>query len=526
MIPTPNAKSRGLLAAAILLLASWLLIGIPIALSSPGSINQDTYHYLSIANYYLQTPSWHIRGAYTVGPVIPALLALVKWAVLQVCTWTPDVDVGIVKLASLGCYITITVAAVKYHERKGITALASAFVIGVLLFTLPPEPDALSLNGELVCAAWLALIFVIASKPKPQLYDDPLIVLLALLVFYTKLQAVLMLAATFCTCFTGRRRWRLILLSAAVFCAVDLVLLYQGTGWLAELTGLGSYVQHGHGGAEYPIGTLRWFYASISSPLSHISWVLRATFYFFPIAVSAIIAALAMRPDRESANLMLWVLVYLASVVIPGRAFDHYLLCFIPVAFLFSHLSLERLGMSAPKAKIALAVMLGLVAIRFCSTIPDARSFRREQLVGIIPRQLISAEATAVRDQHLIQPGDSLYVHGWDFRYYSYFNKASNGPVLGFVQWGLQDSQEYIRDVIQAKPTFILDVVQHSGLVRDPALALEAKAAWSKSIKVAYQQVFNRNGLVIYRRRDPVGDRAPELHPEPGATHPSSGGQP
>ncbi len=523
---TPNATSRALPAAAILLLASWLLIGIPIAVSSPGSINQDTYHYLSIANYYLQTPSWHIRGAYTVGPVIPALLALVKWAVVRVCTWTPDVDVAIIKLASLACYVTITAAAVKYHERKGITALASAFVIGVLLFTLPAEPDALSLNGELVCAAWLALIFVIASKPKPQLHDDSLIVLLALLVFYTKLQAVLMLAATFCTCFTGRRRWRLILVSAAVLCAVDLVLLYHGTGWLAELTGLGSYVQHGHAGAVYPIGTLRWFYASISGPLSRVSWMLRATLYFFPIAVCAIIAGFAIRPHPESANLMLWVLVYVASVLIPGRPFDHYLLCFIPVAFLFLHLSFERWVMSAPKANTALAVMVGLVAIRFCSTIPDARSFGREQLLGVMPRQVISAEATAVREQYLIQPGDSLYVHGWDFRYYSYFNRASNGPVLGFVQWGLQERQDYIREVLHAKPTFILDVVQHSGLVRDPALALQNNAAWRKVIEVAYEPVFNRNGLVIYRRRGAVRDRAPVLHPESAATDPASNGQP
>jgi len=499
---SPSAAQTFAWSKWIFFAAASMVIGIPIVFIHPSNLNQDTYQYLSIANAYFKSEHWRIRDVHTVGPVLPALLALIKGALPRACRFNADCDVLIVKFVAFACYASIGLSAMVYSKARSSSWSAVPLAIALMFFALPHEKDVYSLNGELLCGALLAVFITVASHPTLSRLRLSILTFIALCVLYTKLQAILLLALAYWTGVEKGQRHRAFAWFGGGLVIAELIFLFAGGGWLLKAAALFTYVVHGQATSTLAPSQSASVYTRLAEHLAHLWWTLSRAWWYFPACAIAMLCAFRRSTANNGRSLFaMWLLVTVFTIYLPGREYFHYLLFVIPILFVYLPLAVREIPLEAPRHWCAGTVIAGLVVVKFCALMPSSDLFAGERIWHIFPAQTISADADAVKRSLSLSADDTLFVHGWDFRFYSYFGKAAIGPELAFVDQGSMSPDDYIRQLVASRPTYIIDVVNHSGLIRRTDLALAAVPKWSQAVQSNYEKVYDHNGLVVYRRR-------------------------
>lgn len=498
-----NAPSKDRALVWTYLLGGWSVIAAIIFAYDPALLNYDTFEYIATANCYFHTPVFQIHDVYTVGPVIPLLIALLKGIGQAMFGWSRDLDIAVVKICTLGCYLTTTLSMVVYGSRRGVSQSLTAFVVLLVLFTLPVHYDVISLNAELVCSSLFGLFVLVASGAVHTRRRRVALIALAILIVYTKLQAVVLLGVCIFTLIESSDRSKFVIRLLASILVIEALLFFVGGGWMPKFAPLISYVAAGHTADAQSSGTYPIWVAAYEFTHQHLGiawWAISQSLTCFPLALPLILATTIMRKPEvlkeQGHSAKLWAIATVITIIVPGRPFDHYLLFWLPFIVLFLPAVISErpfrvpcLGMAVPL--IALLAMTKFVAVR---AIEDA-SPNQGQAFG--HRSYLSGAIEKAAAQIHMGASDTMFVHGWDYRYYCYFNKARRGP--GVIE-GSKHPLEYAAEILTDQPTYIFDIINHSGLVRDNRFALAAHPFWSRALGTSYTKVFDQDGLVIYRK--------------------------
>jgi hypothetical protein len=337
--------------------------------------------------------------------------------------------------------------------------------------------------------------------------------LLATLTFYTKLQSVLLLALC---CFLGadrRTAMRRILLTAGLVLVMEGVLSQVGGGWLGRASGLGTYL--GTPTHRPPaIGFIRQAWRLLLDLVETLSLAQQLMPWVLGLLVMTLVS-----PRTEGGRLIdsfwLWLATSLLTIAIPRRGFEHYFVFLIPMVVLFSARLLSNRsassvrsgGLLKPPATALLrhssrGALVLIAAILLVRGVTSAEGLRlRFDHTGRDLLQEPFISETAQRMLEAIPGGHTdLVVHGWDYRYYSALNRGSAGYELPFVVIGALSAQAYASTLLAQHPNYILDVVRHSGNVRDPALSLDQHPDWVSTIGPHYRKLREVDGLALYQR--------------------------
>jgi len=537
-----------------LLLLCSLLAGIPLILVDPTNISPDSYQYLSIANYYLFSPSLHIRDAFTVGPVVPLLLALIKSIALKFIRWNPDIDIALLKTLVFICYIIITASAYKMIS-KHVDAQKTLIVLFFLLVSLNIEADMFSLNGELVCIATISILMTLFQKQNRNTVWFLSISVLIILTIYAKIQSVPILLLLILSESRDTRELKTIAFYLfPLLLTTELYLYINGIGVLKNSVNMCNYIFNSN--LITSINTHVHSIISIAFIIFrnyafHFVWVLIELVILFPLLPFTILL-LSLEKHQNNKNLFsdwrIWLAVTIFSIYLPGRRFYHYLFFAIPFILKFSGIAISNIenifnnssfsnvdtnrikksswrqnttnknvnagtGTENNKPKqhykkfisqhlknnhFLSGIMLILVLSKIIAYLPNLYHFLVSEH-GISPRFILSKEADDVRDIFKKNPG-TLLVHGWDHRYYPYFNTYSlDGEASSFLI-GAIDIPTYINGIIKNNYEYLLDVVNHSGFVRKPKYSLSKLENLNAVIAQRYTLIYNKNGLRLYQR--------------------------
>lgn len=492
-----RALNRDGLFYGALTLSCLILIGVPLLLYPGNRINADSYQYLSIANYYLMDPSPVLRDAYTVGPVIPILIAISKYALSMLFEWSSNADVFLLKGLALLCYLTIVISAGAYL-KKTVPALV-VFVFLILFMGLPEwETNSLSLNGELVSVAWLVLLltYLKRSNGSPHVL---IVTLLAVLVMYTKIQSVILLSLLLVSFYYGRKEKWLSLIVVLVGCIilVESVLYANGTGLLHRASDLLFYIRHpvsaestrveSHG-IIYSLAHVRFIY--------NLPWAMVQGQTYVPLFGFIITYFILANPSTKGGLLndwRVWLLALLITILTPGRTFAHYVLYAMLFVILFAEPALRRITASeyaqGKISSLSLAIVVGFLAINTAKSIrPIADATLR------LGPEIEAAAALTKKD------GGRVHIHGWDYRLYPYFYSWNDGTDLSYVVGGNGiDPYWYINRIRDKKYKYIVDIVGFTGIIKESAYKITPSTIYGRELGKDYELVFDQNGLRVFR---------------------------
>ena len=490
-----------------------LLIGIPLCWHSANDMNPDTYQYMAMANYYLQDPSPVIRDVMTVGPVIPLVIAGVNYLFLKLSFSSPAIDIFSVKTIVLCCYFSLFMFSYKVLIRSCSERIAF-FVLYFLMIFLPIEWDTMSLNGEMICVALLVpLIYFVDSDSRNMLREIVLAVLPAFII-YTKIQsAPLVLLILMYGFVNDKLSCRIIAGIFFVTLILELVLYVNGIGvlkniylyynyvvpWHAEAVKPGS-----HGFLSYGYQALGKLYYLIKGRFDHINWVFaEITRYFLVFVVVITLLLLDGCKKRESilSNWVLWLVVTLFIIWLPGRGYSHYVMFAIPFIVKFAGPVFNRFedtfnGHTKKFVIIATAFLLIFVKLK-----PYAHDMIHFNVSSVLQRNTLSLGKSMEDVRSIVAKSKgNVLIHGWDYKFYVYLK--SYYPMVKDIPWLIHhdiDEQNYTQMLDKNKFYYILDIVGSSGILRDPRYSLINKKAWRFVMDKTYDVVYQQNGLVLYR---------------------------
>lgn len=476
-------------------LACLILIGVPLLYFPASDINPDSYQYLSIANYYLLDPTPVLRDAYTVGPVIPILIAISKYALSWIFEWNRHADIFLLKGLALLGYLIIVISAGAYLKK---TVPALVVLVFLLLFMGLPawEIDSLSLNGELVSVTWLVLLLAYLNRSNGP--PNVLIVsLLAALVIYTKIQSVILLSLLLVSFYYGKKEkwWTLIVLVGCVF-IVEAVLYANGTGLLHRTGDLLSYTQHPRStvsahveshGIIFLIAHIRYIW--------NLPWAVESVQTFVPLFGFIIVFFLFANQNTTGGLLKdwrLWLVALFITILTPGRTFEHYVLYAMLFVILFAEPVLSRITTDTSRqgfiSILSLSIILVFVVVKTAKSVTSIEN----GLLWLGP-EVEAAAALTKKD------GGRVHIHGWDYRLYTYFNGWNDGTDLFYVTLNRANPSWYLNRVKKKKYKYIIDTVGYSGLINDPAFSITPSTIYGIELDKYYELVSNNNGLRIYR---------------------------
>jgi len=498
------------LAYFFLLLLAIPLVGWPVLHLNPVDINSDVFQYLSIVNYYLYADHPHIRDAFTVGPVIPVLLFCLKYVALHLTSWNPQLDIALVCLLTYICYSAIVLSLLFICRRLALPAGVGLFLGAVFLFFLPWDSEALSPNGELVSSTFICLALVGYFGAKKFSWVRLLSIGLFLLAaFFTKIQSLpILLLCLYCFVMPAQSKWRLIFLCVILGSAIEAILFYNEGGLLFHLQGL----------TQYTSGRTSNIYGYLKQIPSRLAWVINGPVQLFPMLLWIVLSQVFLHIKQQSENTIssfrfstfwLWYGVCLFTAFMPNNFFPHYFLFFIPCIVLFSASiasSISGQSVSTVFSKqfqiILIIVAIILACLKVAQISPVDKSLLSFQ--SWYKPFVLSEQTNKVRPL-LKSKGDNFYVHGWDYRYYSYLNQDfSSEHHLHAVQISAQAPEIYLSRLLKAPPRYILDVVEHSGFIRGAGWRLDQNPAWAKTITRCYTVIFDEAGLRLYERNNPL----------------------
>jgi hypothetical protein len=486
-----------------------LLIGFPLLWMSPEHINQDPYFYLSIANYYLHDPTPVIKDAFTVGPVIPIILAAIKFVMSHLVQWNPDYDVLLVKFLTLSCYVVIATFSYKIirHESGKWASLLSILLI---LCLLPAKMDAFSLNAELVCVAMLAVLHSSLQSTRVSSIRLILLAVLSTVIICTKMQAIPLLCLIVVSEAPTRRDLLLLILCITGTALVaELILYVQGIGILRNLSKLVKYINPDQAISAMP---RRQGTEGDLHRLRHLGWVLRMIFRYFAIYY-LLIAVLVFRgkkiDKRLASNWIIWLSVTIFTIWLPGYEFEHYVIFAIPFIWKFSGpvcSGMENVSHEFVKKHYSMLVpvLVTMILILFKM---QPYFFKYNQVVfrstpSWVPTKFtMGAEMDEVRDLIKKSPGRVL-VHGFDYSCYVYLNTYhSFVNDLSTLKFGVNDEADYTRTLQTNKFDYIVDIIDYSGIMREPRYSLSRHKAWGAIVDQSYDCVYNKGGLLLFRNK-------------------------
>lgn len=500
-----------------LLVLSACMVALPALRIHPVNINTDVFQYLSLANYYLYFDAPQVRDAFTVGPVIPALLFCLKWFALKWFSWSAQLDITLVCLVSFLSYSAIAISLLLISQKRGIPAVIGVLLACLFLFFLPWDSEALSPNGELVSSAFICVALACYFGASTFTYKRlTAIALLILAAFFTKVQSLpILVLCIYCFGMPTKSKGQLIALCLLIGAIIEGFLYTHGGGLIYHFTELAGYT------AGQSMGKIEY----TKQIFSRLAWIADGTVRFFPmllwIALTQLFLGIA-KPAASHANAFrfslfwAWYGICFLTAFLPNRFFPHYFLFFIPLVVLFSTDSAARLLQLSPstlnhsaqrtiyksKHYVIIIVILGLAIFKMVQVLPMQQSLLSSK--NFYTPFVLSPQTEKVHTL-LDAKGDNFYVHGWDYRYYSFLNKGFAGePHLYSVQQHFQSPQAYLNDLFKLSPQYILDVVEHSGFIRGADWRLTQNAAWAKTFMQCYAPIYDEAGLRLYERKNPL----------------------
>lgn len=503
-----TALSNHILFSVTIFLLCLVLVGVPALYLPAKDINVDTYQYLSIANYYLLDPAPVLRDVYTVGPVIPVLIAVFKYALSLVVPWNKEADVLLLKGMALLCYVTIGISGGVYLRKTLPPILVIVFLM--LLMGLPDwglnySPhnyvfkDGLSLNGELVSVALMTILLAYLNKSNAA-PNIVIVFLLTALVLYVKVQSVILLFLLLISCYYNKNeRWSVALLLFAGLVIVDLVLYAYGTGLIHRAPALYAYTSHSGDspGIVYTVAHVAY------SGIRNLVWAVTTIEEISPLFVFIVVYLIFTDNNNQDktgsmfTDWKLWLFALLVTILTPGYQFGHYVVYALLFVIIFAKPALTGI---ATKTRAQAAISIPALIIVFCFiTVKTITARTSIEKAGLRVGPDIEAAAVITK-----KGGGQVFIHGHDYKLYTHFNGWDDGVGLGSVTLFGKDPSWYLNRVLDKKYPYIVDVVGYSGIIRGSSYQITDSTVYGQVLGKHYDLILNKNGLRVFRLKSQI----------------------
>ena len=525
---------------------------------TPHLLGPDSYFHYAVSSSYLQDP-WQLLSldSHTVGPLVPGLIALFRWAL----GWSGAADAQAVSrflqylffgCASAGLVLIwmsgrnrplgrLTHRPRPVRQKRTGGPLAAFFCVLLIISSGWGHLDFHSYNGEVLALVVLCAAFRWSLLPPVESRLE-LRALLALLAFYIKPQSmpgmlVILLARNRGLRHVGLlgERTRLAIATAIGFVVTEgMFYLQGGRGLVAKLLALAGYVLPSPGGtaaagqgADDPTALLPILLAVVLRTGHQVMWALYEVVAYFPalaVALAVYTTACALSRDfrRRGLPYLRLSLAYLAAAIVamalPGNPFPHYTILVLPAAaplvrgWTVAGTVLRRQSQWRWQWRGALPVMVVLAVLSFGHT-----AVRMENLARAAARQAAASDAppAAKPPQELITalrrivPGpQDLFVHGFDYSVYVYTGTLAPDMGLDRIEMahtqGPGDFCDYALRVGELGPRYIIDAVAgHEGVVQRSGLTLTDNPFFRKYIVPHYRMLGVFGGVPVYERTSP-----------------------
>lgn len=475
-------------------------IGVPLAWLNPVDINPDPYFHIQLANYYLYSGNTDARDALTVGPLIPAFYAAVKWIGLHFFSWKTAYEIYLIKLLSFACFliisITFTLRSASVIGRYKALVLTSIF-LAFMQFSM----DALSPNGELVAVTWMAILIYVSDVASLSLTRIFVIALISIAIIYTKIQAIPLLALILLPRLKSWKNFRyLIIMSIPLTLGLELFLYAKGAGIFYNLATLYKYVSDGAvAGSNAVVGKIELL-LSLQVRAKHILWICNQTILNFPILIFIVIAFIFVSPSEKNIlkDWRIYLFVTFFTMILPGRQFEHYTLFSIPFILLFSAYAINSLQNGEGDALLSrhplkkylltIFVLLSLFAYKSLIAFPGRDYFNGKTsfIYSELPKREALNDVKKILDTN---PGPT-FIHGWDYSVNLYLDQYSNRFEIPMLMARAISEKQYINAFESNQYKYILDITQYQGLIKGPEYWLNGKNNFAAGANQNYELIY------------------------------------
>lgn len=476
-------------------------IGIPIAWLNPLDINPDPYFHIQLANYYLYAGNSDARDALTVGPLIPAFYAAVKWFGLQFFSWKPSYEIILIKLLSFICYLIISICLV-LRSAPIIGRYKSLILLSVVLAFIQVSMDALSPNGELVAVTWLSILIIVLNAPYFSISRIVLISLICIVTVYTKIQAIPLLALILLPSLNSWKNTKhLIYIVVPLVLTLEAFLYLKGAGIFYNLTTMFKYVADGAvAGSNAVVGKID-ILLSLQLRAKHILWILNQAILNFPVIAFIVITFVFAGQSQK--NLLkdwrIFLFITILTMILPGRQFEHYTLFSIPFILLYSAPAVALIQKQRPsllvekkwmiKAPLFVGVLLVLFVYKSLLAFPGREYFNKNAswIYSDLPKRIALSEVKEIIDKN---PGPT-FIHGWDYSVNIYLSQYSNRFEIPMLMARAISEKEYLSAFESKRYKYILDITQYQGLIKGPEYWLNGKNNFSSALSQNYELIYS-----------------------------------
>jgi hypothetical protein len=487
--------------AAILLIVFFALAPEFFALA-PGSINPDTYLYISFANYYIFESPVKVLDAYTVGPVIPLVITAVKFVLMDYIEWDANADILLVKSLAIFCYMSIFLFSAIIMKKTLPSAVALHFILLSLLL-LPISMDTVSLNGELVSVV-LLLLLVLTFRIKSFVLWVFAVSFVSFLVLNTKVQSIIFLGLLLIWGSYNKRifekyRFALVIFTVLSF---DLILYLFDLGIVFRFSDMLGY--SGLNNTQNS-NVVEQFLSVATHYLAGVGWAIDTSFHIAPLIVFIVCYSI-FKPklDDDSPLIespLLWFFVLLITMITPGKYFQHYGVYAVFYSVFMFPKAAENLThfVRTPFRYSPVVLSILLMLLIYKSIVGAYSPAIGEEENRIYPSETLSYQVPAFLDIVSKEPG-TLLVHGWDYRFYSIFSRGFFGMDLASVVVGSGSESQYFDAVETNSYKYIVDVTAASGWIRGSQHSISPATSYGRYFLPRYKVLARQNGFVLYEK--------------------------
>jgi len=487
----------------LILCASFIcigFIGVPLAWLNPVDINPDPYFHIQLANYYLYAGNSDARDALTVGPLIPAFYAAVKWIGLHFFSWKAAYEIYLIKLLSFACFLIISISFT-LRSASAIGRYRALVLTSIFLAFMQVSMDALSPNGELVAITWMAILIYVLDVASLSLARIFLIALISIAIVYTKIQAIPLLALILLPRLQSWKNFKyLLIISIPLLLGLEVFLYAKGAGIFYNLATLYKYVSDGAvAGSNAVVGKIELL-LSLQFRAKHILWICNQTILNFPILIFIVIAFIFASPPEKNIlkDWRIYLFVTFFTMVLPGRQFEHYTLFSIPFILLFSANAINALQDRDGNARfkmhqvkkylLTIFFLLSLFAYKSLIAFPGRDYFNGKTsfIYSELPKREALNDVKKILDKN---PGPT-FIHGWDYSVNLYLDQYSNRFEIPMLMARAISENEYINAFESNQYKYILDITQYQGLIKGPEYWLNGKNNFAEGTKQNYELIY------------------------------------
>lgn len=476
-------------------------IGVPLAWLNPVEINPDPYFHIQLANYYLFSGNSDARDALTVGPLIPAFYAAVKWIGLHLFSWKVAYEIYLIKLISFSCFLVISIVFT-LRSACAIGRYKALVLTSIFLAFMQVTMDALSPNGELVAVTWMAILIYVLDVASLSIARIFVIALISIAIVYTKIQAIPLLALLLLPRLQSWKNFKyLLIISIPLLLGLEVFLYAKGAGIFYNLATLYKYVSDGVvAGSNSVVGKIELL-LSLQFRAKHILWICNQTILNFPILIFIVIAFIFTSPSEKNIlkDWRIYLFTTIFTMILPGRQFEHYTLFSIPFILLFSANAINALqnrdsdshlkSHQVKKYLLTIFVLLSLFTYKSLISLPGRDYFNGETsfIYSSLPKRPALIEVKKIIDAN---PG-STFIHGWDYSVNLYLDQYSNRFEIPMLMARAISEKEYINAFEANQYKYILDITQYQGLIKGPEYWLNGKNNFAVGVNPNYELIYS-----------------------------------